>query len=161
MNKNISLLGLWKLWDKVCNVSDKGLNQIKFQQKVSYVSVCIYICIYVRNILCIRNEGASQIVLVVKNLPANTAGRGRRCRFHPWVEKVPRRREWQPTPVFLPGECHGQRSLVGYSPWGSQRVEHDWEHIHTRRHTHIRNENTFTPLELFSRMFPTNIHPSK
>ena len=74
----------------------------------------IYICIYVRKILCIRNEGASQIGLVVKNLPANTAGRGRRRRFHPWVEKVPRRKEWQPTPVFLPGECHGQRGLVGY-----------------------------------------------
>ena len=35
-----------------------------------------------------------------------------------WVGKIPRRRAWQPTPVFLPGEPHGQRSLVGYSPWG-------------------------------------------
>ena len=34
-----------------------------------------------------------------------------------WVQKIPRRRKWQPTPVFLPGESHGQRSLVGYSPW--------------------------------------------
>ena len=33
--------------------------------------------------------------------------------------------EWQPTPVFLPGKPHGQRSLVGYSPWGSQRAEHN------------------------------------
>ena len=32
----------------------------------------------------------------------------------------------QPTPIFLPGESHGQRSLVGYSPWWSQRVGHDW-----------------------------------
>ena len=37
--------------------------------------------------------------------------------FNPWVGKIPWRREWQPTPVFLPGESHGQRSLVGYSPW--------------------------------------------
>ena len=37
---------------------------------------------------------------------------------HPWVRKMPRRRKWQPAPVFLPGELHGQRSLVGYSPWG-------------------------------------------
>ena len=38
--------------------------------------------------------------------------------FNPWVGKIPWRRKWQPTPVFLPGEFHGQRSLVGYSPWG-------------------------------------------
>ena len=44
--------------------------------------------------------------------------------FHPWVGKTPWRRAWQPTPVFLPGESHGQRSLVGYSPWG-RRVRHD------------------------------------
>ena len=42
----------------------------------------------------------------------------RRPGFDPWVGKIPRRREWQPTPVFLPGEFHGQRSLAGYSPWG-------------------------------------------
>ena len=37
--------------------------------------------------------------------------------FHPWVEKIPWRRAWQPTPVFSPGESHGQRSLEGFSPW--------------------------------------------
>ena len=41
----------------------------------------------------------------------------------PWVGKIPWRRKWQPTPVFLPGESYGQRSLVGYSqPIESQRV---------------------------------------
>ena len=40
-----------------------------------------------------------------------------RLGFHPWVGKIPWRRAWQPTPVFFPGESHGQRSLVGYSPW--------------------------------------------
>jgi len=35
------------------------------------------------------------------------------------------RRKWQPTPVFLPGKSHGQRSVVGCSPWGCKRVEHD------------------------------------
>ena len=40
----------------------------------------------------------------------------RRHRFDPWIGKIPWRRKWQPTPVFLPGESHGQRSLVGYSP---------------------------------------------
>ena len=37
-------------------------------------------------------------------------------RFSPWVEKIPWRRKWQPLPVILPGESHGQRSLKGYSP---------------------------------------------
>ena len=36
------------------------------------------------------------------------------------------KRKWQPTPVFLPAEFHGQRSLAGYSPWGHKRVGHDW-----------------------------------
>ena len=38
--------------------------------------------------------------------------------FDSWVGKIPWRRKWQPSPVFLPGESQGQRSLVGYSPWG-------------------------------------------
>ena len=43
--------------------------------------------------------------------------------FNPWVGKLPWRRTWQPTPVFLPGESHGERSLVGYSPWGPKEVD--------------------------------------
>ena len=35
-----------------------------------------------------------------------------------WVGKIPWRKKWQPTPVFLPGKSHGQRNLAGYSPWG-------------------------------------------
>ena len=42
-----------------------------------------------------------------------------------WVGKIPWRRKWQPTPLFLPGQSHGQRSLVGYSPWHQKRVGHD------------------------------------
>ena len=42
----------------------------------------------------------------------------RRCRFDPWVKKIPWRRKWQLAPVFLPEKFHGQRNLVGYSPWG-------------------------------------------
>ena len=48
----------------------------------------------------------------------NNCRRHKRHSFDPWVRKLPWRRKWQPTPVFLPGESHGQRSLVGYSPWG-------------------------------------------
>ena len=55
-------------------------------------------------------------VSVVKNPPANAGGSG--DGFDPCVGKIPWRRKWQPIPVFLPEESHGQRSLVGYSPWG-------------------------------------------
>ena len=47
----------------------------------------------------------------------------RRPRFNPWVGKIPWRRKWQPTPVILPGKSHGQRSLVGYSPWGHKEPD--------------------------------------
>ena len=47
----------------------------------------------------------------------------RRPEFNPWVRKIPWRREWQPTPVFLPGEFRGQRSLVGYSQWGHKESD--------------------------------------
>ena len=49
----------------------------------------------------------------------------RRHRFYPWIGKIPWRREWQPTPVFLPGKPHGQSSQAGYSPWG-RRVRDHW-----------------------------------
>ena len=47
----------------------------------------------------------------------------RRCKFDPWVGKIPWRRKWQPTPVFLPEKSHGQRNLVGYSPWGCEKLD--------------------------------------
>ena len=43
--------------------------------------------------------------------------------FDPWVGKIPWKRKWQPTPVFLPGESHGWRSLVGYSPRGCKESD--------------------------------------
>ena len=49
----------------------------------------------------------------------------RRQRFDLWVRKIPWRRKRQPAPVVLPGESRGQRSLVGYNPWGHKRVRHD------------------------------------
>ena len=62
------------------------------------------------------------MVLVVKNLPAN-AGDIRDKGFDPWVRKIPSRRKWLPTPVFLPGKSHGQRSLEGYSLWGHRELD--------------------------------------
>ena len=51
----------------------------------------------------------------------------KRHEFDPWVGKIPWRRKWQPTPVFLPGKFLGQRRLADYSPWGhkeSDMTEH-------------------------------------
>ena len=69
----------------------------------------------------IRTEWASQVVLVVKNLAAN-AGDGRDMGSIPGLGNSPWKRAWQPTPVFLPGEFHGQR-LPGYSAWGCKGSE--------------------------------------
>ena len=55
-----------------------------------------------------------------------------RPRFNPWVGKTPRRREWQPTPVFLPGNFHWQGSLTGYSPWGRKESDTTQWLTHTR-----------------------------
>ena len=71
------------------------------------------------------------LVSIIHNwLPMSLSGKEftcqcKRCKFNSWVGKIPRGRKWQPTPVFLPGELHGQRRLVGYSPWGHKRVGHD------------------------------------
>ena len=46
-----------------------------------------------------------------------------RPEFNPWVRNILWRRKWHPTPVFLPGESHGRRSLVGYSPWGRKELD--------------------------------------
>ena len=62
-----------------------------------------------------------------------------RSRFDPWVGKIPQRRAWQPTPVFLPGEFHGQRSLMGYSPWGHK------ESAMTEQLTHKEAQKSFPP----------------
>ena len=47
----------------------------------------------------------------------------RRHGFNPWVGKIPCSRRWQPTPIFLPGESHGQRSLVDFSPWAHKELD--------------------------------------
>ena len=51
------------------------------------------------------------------------AGGLRRHGFDPWIGKFPFRKEWQPTPVFLPGEFQEQRSLAGYSPWSCKELD--------------------------------------
>ena len=67
----------------------------------------------------------------------------RRCKrgwFDPWVEKIPCRRKWQPTPLFLPGKSHGQRNHVGYSPWACKEVDTAEHRTHTHTHTHTHTQ---------------------
>ena len=59
---------------------------------------------------------------MVKNPSANVKD-ARDAKFNPWVGKIPWRRQWQPTPVFLPGKSHGQRNLGRYSPWGCRELD--------------------------------------
>ena len=83
--------------------------------------------------LLLMPPGKPRICLYVYScwgFPGGSVGKGsacqcRRCGFNLWIRKISWRRASQPTPVFLPGESHGQRSLVGYS-LVSQRVSHHW-----------------------------------
>ena len=67
-----------------------------------------------------RRQGNRFSLELPKELPRRCSGEESACnaRFDPWGRKIPWRREWQPTPVFLPEEFHGQMSLVGNSLWG-------------------------------------------
>ena len=66
--------------------------------------------------------------------PACQCRRRKRLRFHLWVEKIPWRRRWQPTPVFLFEKFHGQRILVGYSPQGHKESDRTEQLTHTTPH---------------------------
>ena len=69
-----------------------------------------------KDVLICHQGQASQVAQWVKNLPANAGNTGD-ARLIPW------RRAWHPTPVFFPGESHGQRSLASYSPRGLKELD--------------------------------------
>ena len=73
--------------------------------------------------------------------PACQCRRRKRREVDPWVGKIPWSRRWQPSPVFLPGKFHGQRSPAGYSPWGHKESD-----TTERLRTHIVLLNSFFPL---------------
>ena len=82
----------------------------------------------------------SLVAQSVKNLPAM-----QETGLDPWVGKIPWRRERQPTPVFWPGESHGEGNLAGYSPCSCkesdmiEQLTHTNTHTHTHTHTHTRH----------------------
>ena len=79
----------------------------------------------------------SQGAQVVKNL--HSCRRHKKCEFDAWVGKIPWSTKWQPTLVFLLEKSHGQRSLVGYSPWGHKESDMTEYIPHTHTHTHTHN----------------------
>ena len=101
------------------------------KQIVMYLYIYIWILVSHLTIICLAS------ILVRSNMVAQMVNNLPQCRrpwFDPWVGKMCRRKEWLPTPVFLPGESHGQRSLAAYSPWGhkeSDRTER-LTHSHTK-----------------------------
>ena len=76
-------------------------------------------------------SSVSSQVIALKGFPGGASGkepacqsrRHKRHRFDPWVGKIPRRKNWQPTPVFKPRESHKQRSLGDYSPRGGKESD--------------------------------------
>ena len=88
--------------------------------QVRVISDNMHMCLYYWKINHPKTWG-SLVAQIVKNMPAMLE-----TQVQSLVRKIRWRREWQPTPVFLPGEVHGQRSLASYSPWSLQRVRHKW-----------------------------------
>ena len=75
--------------------------------------------------------------------------------FNPWVGKIPWRRKWQSTPVLLPGKSHGQRSLVGYSPWGRKELD-------TAESLHFTSTSFSGHLSLhMAEVYPNCVNPSR
>ena len=78
--------------------------------------------------------------------------------FIPWVGKIPWRREWQPTPVFLPGESHGQRNVVGHRPWGCK--ESDPTEQLTYTHMYFKYVSVYASILLSLFVSPSPSSPS-
>ena len=85
------------------------------------------------------------LIISLESFPGGSDGKESACNagdwVDPWVWKIPWRREWLPTPVFLPVKSHGQRSLVGYGPWYCEELDTTERLTHT--HTHISLEALF------------------
>ena len=106
-----------------------ALRTVQITNESTFKSTCIYIWI--------KKSGASQEALVEKNPPTNAGDAGDATPRG--VRKIPWRRKWQPTPVFLPGKSHGKRSLAGCVHGAAKSPT--WPSTHTqrnqRRHTWI------------------------
>ena len=91
-----------------------SISWLVFTLPYYYFHLFIFILVFVCYLFVIVFPGGS----AVKHLPAM-----QRQGFDDWIGKIPWRRKWQPIPVFLPGKSHGQRSLVGNSPWSYKDLD--------------------------------------
>ena len=113
-NPEISVLGAkgvfgrWAIAQKI-----EGAKQIRIELLSSPLNLP-----FCNNNNCVLPELASLVAQKVKRLSAM-----QETVFQPWVGKIPWRKKWQPTPVFLPGKSHGRRSLIGYCPWGRKESD--------------------------------------
>ena len=109
---------IWKVTDLIYfpeNSSKKGLSEyveIVYTHKHThkYIIPCTE---HLKNLSLKKYQSSKQKEEMSSQFPSLGSGSG----LNPQVRKIPWRKEWQPTPVFLPGEFHGQRNLMGYSPW--------------------------------------------
>ena len=125
---------------------------------------CFFLCAMIESLgtgvlleECFAILQASQLVLVVKNPPANAENtRSMQKTQDRWVGKIPWRRKWQPTPVFLPGKCQkpGRLQFMGSQRVGHNwAIEHSWTHI-PRRVTWGHSQNRIKQVKLQSSQFP-------
>ena len=112
--------------DKV-KIQNHAGNFFNIKEKLNFFYLQLLICFWGLHILGFP-DGASG------KESAYQCRKHKRSGFDPWVGKMPWRRKWQPTPVFLPGKFHGQRSLAGYSPWGHKESDMTKQ---LSTHTHI------------------------
>ena len=114
----------------ICVSPNLPIHSIHFP-RLGVRTFALYICV------CISALQIRSSILFFYGLPwwlsgGESACQCRRCQFDPWVGKIPWRRKWLPTPLFLPGEFHGQRSLAGYSPWDHKELDTTEQLTHTR-----------------------------
>ena len=131
MNLNFLIILQWTTINAIKSICWRKQNICMLMCMLWYVYAFIYtyICNYTH----------------IKSFPGGASGKESACQckghkraqFDPWVGKIPRRRKWQPTPLFLLGECHRQRSLEGYSPWGCKEVDTTEVTLHACMHIHI------------------------
>ena len=90
--------------------------------------------------------------------------RHKRYGFNPRIGKIPWRRKWQPTPMFLPGKFHGQKSLAGYSPWGHEELD-TTEQLSSEQHMYewsrkhwVEGYTKYFPIKTQSILVPINLY---
>ena len=101
------------------SVSPASLHDFRIFTRSVVLSTAVHVSVFLLPGLCTCHPFSRSIRPPDSHLTLQCG----RPRFDPWVGEIPWRRKWQSTPVLLPGKSHGQRSLVGYSPWGHKESD--------------------------------------